>query len=136
MKTTDFVPITLIQSGGACPIRRAELKALVGAEAITGGACHIDVRTAGPRQIPVSVAGIAVTNRLKDLKHATYVTVCVCVCGGGCTMTRPKESGYHLEGQVSHAGRKVRAITSSQLFELEDGRLVNVGTLHLCLPSE
>lgn len=129
MKATDFAPLTLIQSGGACPIRRAELKALIGAEAITEGACHIDVRTAGPWQIPVSVAGLAVTGRFNDLKHETHVTV-----WGKRTMTRPKESGYTLEGQVSIAGRKVRAFTSSQLFELEDGRLVNVGTLHLCLP--
>ena len=46
-------------------------------------------------------------------------------------MSAPKESGYAMEGRVSLGGRKYSAFTASQLFELPDGRLVNVATVFL-----
>ena len=45
------------------------------------------------------------------------------------TMSRPRSCGYDMEGTISLAGRKSSAFTSSQLFELPDGRLVNAGII-------
>lgn len=55
------------------------------------------------------------------------------------TLSACRSSGYQLEGRVSvngrngRNGRKVRGFTSSQLFELPDGKLINVATIHACL---
>lgn len=51
---------------------------------------------------------------------------------GWRALSNPKESGYVQEGTVSIAGQKVRAFTSSQLFEREDGSLCDVAILYLC----
>jgi hypothetical protein len=47
-------------------------------------------------------------------------------------MSHPVQSGHALEGQVSVMGHKYRAFTSSQMFELPDGKLVNVAIIHVC----
>ena len=41
-----------------------------------------------------------------------------------------REDGYCMRGVISLNGKKRRVFTSSQLFELPDGRLVNVAVLH------
>lgn len=46
-----------------------------------------------------------------------------------------KSCGYHAEGRISFGGRKRRVFTSSRLFELPDGRLVDVAILHLFAPT-
>lgn len=45
------------------------------------------------------------------------------------TLSKPRESGYQLEGYVSIAGKTYSAFTTSQLFELEDGHLIDVATI-------
>jgi hypothetical protein len=50
-------------------------------------------------------------------------------------MHHPKESGYQMEGKVSIGGKKVRAFTSSRLFERPDGSLIDVAILVVCLPD-
>jgi hypothetical protein len=47
-------------------------------------------------------------------------------------MTNPRSMGYDMEGRLSLGGKKIPAFTSSQLFELPNGHLVSVATLHLC----
>ena len=44
-------------------------------------------------------------------------------------MSKPRASGYDLEGQISLNGAKTSAFTSSQLFELPDGHLVDCGII-------
>lgn len=44
----------------------------------------------------------------------------------------PKSMGCDMEGTISLGGKRRHVFTSSQLFELPDGRLVDVATLHLC----
>lgn len=58
------------------------------------------------------------------------------------TMSRPKESGYNMEGRVSIAGKTHSAFTSSKLFERPDGSLVDVAVFVIrgkpkmkCLPA-
>jgi hypothetical protein len=45
-------------------------------------------------------------------------------------MGKLKQSGHHLEGQASIKGKKVSAFTSSQLWQLPDGRLFETATIH------
>jgi len=49
------------------------------------------------------------------------------------SMARPRPMGYDMEGKISLGGVKVRAFTSSQLFELPDGKLINAFVLFACL---
>lgn len=49
---------------------------------------------------------------------------------------KPKESGYVHEGVVSVGGEKLRAFTSSRLFERPDGSLCDVGVLYICRKKE
>jgi len=45
------------------------------------------------------------------------------------TMSNPRQSGYNMEGVVSVGGRKSTCFTSSQLFELPCGKLVDVAVI-------
>lgn len=45
------------------------------------------------------------------------------------SMSRPVEDGYCMRGYVSVGGKKCKAFTSSQLFELPCGKLVNVAVI-------
>jgi hypothetical protein len=45
------------------------------------------------------------------------------------TMSNPKQSGYDMEGVVSIGGKKSTCFTSSQLFELPCGKLVDVAVI-------
>ena len=49
---------------------------------------------------------------------------------GKRTMGKLKESGYQLEGKVSLGGRTISAFTSSQMFQLPDGRLLESAVIH------
>jgi len=51
-------------------------------------------------------------------------------------MHHPKESGYQMEGKVSIGGKKIRAFTSSRLFERPDGSLIDIAILVVCLKEE
>lgn len=44
-------------------------------------------------------------------------------------MSRPMEDGYCMRGYVSVGGKKYKAFTSSQLFELPCGKLVDVAVI-------
>jgi hypothetical protein len=45
------------------------------------------------------------------------------------TMSNPRQSGYDMEGVVSVGGRKSTCFTSSQMFELPCGKLVDVAVI-------
>ena len=47
-------------------------------------------------------------------------------------LSKPKGSGYVLEGHISIDGKKIRAFTSSTLFQRPDGSLVDVAILYVC----
>jgi len=52
---------------------------------------------------------------------------------GERSLDKAQESGYQLEGKVTLGGDRWRAFTSSQLFELPSGKLVDVAILHVCV---
>lgn len=45
------------------------------------------------------------------------------------TMSRPRPMGFDMEGHISLNGKRVSAFTSSQLFELPGGRLIDVAVI-------
>lgn len=51
------------------------------------------------------------------------------------SLEKPKQSGYDLEGYVSINGERLRAFTSSAMFEV-NGKLVDVAILYVCRPKE
>jgi len=98
---------------------------------LTGGEKRLDVETFGPWRIPVRLRGLCVTTEFD--KTCGYTRSKGFACFGVRTMTRPRESGYQMEGQVSVMGRKVRAFTSSKLFQLPSGKLIDCGVIFACL---
>lgn len=89
-----------------------------------------ELKTFGPWRIPISYRALTTSSRWDDTRG--YTIALSQTFFGPRTMTNVHQSGYVLEGRVSVNGRKHRAFTSSQLFELPSGRLVNVATIHVC----
>lgn len=115
---------------GALPITREELLAFGITEAeIQAGAARGKLETRGPWFVPVRFTALCVScDWAPGSGHRRSETVY-----GVRTLSRPVQSGHVLEGRVSVNGRSVRGFTSSQLFELPDGHLVDVATIHACL---
>lgn len=116
---------------GAIPATEEQLAALgVTPAEITAGEKHFATTHRGPWQITASIAAVVEhTEWNRELIHRPATRIRFWPVR---RMTNPRESGYQMEGQVSLGGRKIPAFTSSQLFELPDGRLIEIATLHLC----
>ena len=76
------------------------------------GEQRFEMKHHGPWNVIVSIRALAIT-----LDGKVF---------GMRRMSRPKESGYQMEGRVNIGHRKYRAFTSSKLFERPDGSLVDV----------
>lgn len=83
---------------------------------------RFDFETRGPWGIIARIAGLAIEPDGK--------------IWGWRELKRPKESGYVHEGHVNVGGERVRAFTSSRLFERPDGSLCSVACLYLCRKKE
>jgi hypothetical protein len=114
------------------PITYTELVALgITTEEIGNGEARGELKTCGPWQLPVSFRALCMSREWGE-----YSSVTSAKAYGIRTLSAPRQEGYVLEGTVSVNGRKVRGFTSSQLFELPDGKLVNVATIHACIKNE
>lgn len=111
---------------GAIPATIDQLHALGVTDAeIEAGEKRFETRHRGPWSICVSVRAIVADCDYKpDTRRARFYPA--------RTAHDMKECGYHSEGRVSFGGRKRHVFTSSQLFELPDGRLIDVAILHVC----
>lgn len=120
---------------GALPITREELIALgVNAEAIDKGAVHGDLKTRGPWGIPVTYSALCMSVVWTPEEKQKFTSERESETAYGMrTLSGIHQSGHQLEGRVSVNGKKVRGFTSSQLFELPDGKLVEVATIHACV---
>lgn len=117
---------------GSIPATEAQLLALgVAPEEIAAGEKRSDSTHSGPWQICESIAAVVEWKDYVEGEHGIATTARACFWPVR-RMHRPRSSGYAMEGWISLGGKKVPAFTGSQLFELPDGRLVNVATLHLC----
>jgi len=81
---------------------------------------RLEIETHGPWSIISKCRGLAIRKNLKTGDVTVY---------GYRTLSNPRQTGYELEGWVSIAGIKRSAFTSSHLFELENGHLIDVGVL-------
>jgi hypothetical protein len=127
MKT---IPIIELQNppAGAIPATVQQLLDLgVTQEEIDSGQCRGKLDARYPWGYIVGYRAIVETSQYREEwpRNRTYAAFYPMR-----QLSRPTESGYHLEGRVSRAGRKRSAFTSSQLFQLPDGRLVDVATIH------
>lgn len=128
MKKTE--PLTLKAGVGSTPIPQEDAIRFFGQEAIDAGERRGEIETRGPWNIISSYKALAVTATWKDI-GISYDVVDEYTLHGDRILSGAHESGYQLEGHVSIDGKKRSAFTSSILFELPGGRLINVAVIHV-----
>ena len=110
----------------AVPLTLAQWQEFIGGE-------PRDVRgefeTVGPWSIVKSYKALAIS-RVYPKDHSNSFPESITLYGSR-TLSKPKESGYQLEGQVSINGEKRRGFTSSVMFDVE-GKLCEVAAIHVC----
>ena len=120
-------PITLKAGAGSTPIAESDAIRLFGSDAIVAGELRGEVTTRGPWDEVRSYRAITTTATWKPGPISNYVDEYT-IHGFRTMSARP--SGYDLEGFVSIGGKKHSCFTSSILFELPNGKLVNVAVIH------
>ena len=106
---------------GTCAIITAEqMNELFTPAELEAGEKRHECATRGPWQIIASVKGLAVDEKTQTIY-------------GMRTLDSARSMGYDMEGRVKVNGKRVRAFTSSLLFELPDKRLISCGILYLCM---
>jgi len=124
-------PFTVDYVTGAVPLTQAQADLIFTQEDIAKGQKRGQMKLFGPWQILVSYKALAISqdgwpnyeNKWKGCHQTIH---------GLRTLTQCRESGYEQEGRVSVKGKKFRGFTSSQLFELPDGKLVDCAIIHVC----
>lgn len=97
-------------------------------EQLTDGQIRGEITSRGPWQTISSYRALAVSGRTWDGEALTVY--------GICSLNEARECGHELEGRVSVNGKTYRGFTTSVLFELPDGKLIDVAAIHVCLPNE
>lgn len=85
-----------------------------------------DIETRGPWDILSKFSALATAQDLSQPGGPLKIY-------GTRSLSRPKQVSYALEGAVSIARHRYRGFTSSALFQLADGRLLNCCIIHVCL---
>jgi hypothetical protein len=114
------LPITIPRVTGATPIDRATLCLLIGAKAVVEGEMRFTSTHVGPWHICRSITGLCTAH------EGGQLTIYGMWTAHGIT-----QPGSWSEGRVSVAGKKRTCFTSSQMFVLPCGKLVDVAVLHL-----
>ena len=81
---------------------------------------RLEIETRGPWSIISKCRGLAMRQNFDTGEVTIY---------GQRILSNARQSGYELEGWVSIGGVKRSGFTSSHLFEMEDGHLIDVGIL-------
>jgi hypothetical protein len=128
-----LLPLTIDNPpAGAIKITSRELLAFgIPQTALDAGEMRGDLKTIGMWHIPVSYRALAMSCVWDN--SAGYTVTKSATIYGVRTLADCKQSGHELEGRISIAGKRVRGFTSSQLFEIENGKLVNIATIHACV---
>jgi len=123
------------QIKAALPITCDELLALgVPLSAINAGEMHGALKSVGPWGIPVSYRALCMSVVWTPEAHQRFTAERESETAYGMrTLSKVRQSGHQLEGRVSVGGKSVRGFTSSQLFELPTGKLIEVATIYACL---
>jgi hypothetical protein len=115
-------PLTLPAEPGCVPITEAQWIRYI-SPTLTD--LRGDLQTVGPWHLPVRYIAPCLTYVWGE--HSTIQSVTLY---GPRTLLRLRESGYHLEGQLSLCGRTVSGFTSAEMFRLPDGRLLETSVIH------
>lgn len=125
-------PIALPQvSPGCFAVTSEQAAALFSPAELSAGEKRLTVKSVGEWHVPVSATGLAVSFDHDADRADYYANPQPLIVYGERTMTNWKQLGYEAEGKVSIGGKRVRAFTSSKLFQLPDGQLLSCGVLHL-----
>ena len=124
IKRLSRTPLTLNAPSGAVPITMEQWQAFIGPYYQDQS---FDIKTVGPWCIPISCKALAVSYTWSN-GFTDTITL-----HGKRSLQKPRQESYHLAGSVSINGKKVRGFTSSQLFKLPDGRLLDVAVIHACV---
>lgn len=118
-----LTPLTLPAGAGCTAITAEQFRLYLGPDLteIRG-----NLETCGPWQLPVRYHAPAISIVWGPNNSAETITLY-----GWRIMCDLKEAGYHLEGRCSIAGRKRSAFTSSQLWQLPDGTLLDTAVIHV-----
>lgn len=128
MKTQPL--FVLPYEAGAIPITEAQARLLFTDAELEKGEARGEIKHFGPWQIIQSYRAICTSNTFnREVYPTEHGPLHVY---GKRVLSHPRESGYQLEGSVSIGGKSFRAFTSSQLFELPNGKLINAATIHAC----
>lgn len=125
-RKSPVIRLTLPPSG-SIPVSQAQLFALGFTVAeINAGEKRLDVETQGPWSLVSRLSGIVERGEFRKDGSSRMEWV---EFYPARAMSRPRQSGYDMEGHLSLNGKKHSAFTSSQMFELPDGHLVDCTVL-------
>ncbi len=123
MKNTVF-PFTTAGVGSK-PLTEEQAKAIFTQADIAAGQKRGELKTFGPWHQPLTYKALACSQDFEAPGKPMTVL-------GERTLTKVRESGHELEGRISVAGKSYRGFTSSCLFELPNGTLVDCAIIHVC----
>lgn len=125
-------PVLCRYEPGAIAIETATLESLIGPEAIAKRERRFDIETVGPWHILRSIRGLAMTVESREPHHLDpdKTSPATVAFHGLRTGHDCRPQGTCTDCQVSVGGRKRSAFTTSHLFKLPDGRLIDVAVLY------
>jgi hypothetical protein len=123
---------------GALPITRKELIDIGVPESdIDAGCSQGDLKTFGPWQLPISYQAIVISKEYTPEASRRFTAETeMALMFGYRKMRNIRQSGYEIEGWLSIGGKRVSGFSASQLLELEDGKLINIATIHARIRKE
>lgn len=105
---------------GTPSLTEEQARELLTPDEITKGEKRGRLTTRAPWGTPVGYTALAVDEKAQ-------------IIYGTRTLQDVKQLGHELEGRVEVDGKRVRGFTSSILFTLADGRLVDVAIIYVCM---
>lgn len=117
------LPLHLQFQSGATPITNEQAALFLSPEDIAKGEQRAKHSIRMPWGFTISLSALAISHNFETGALIVW---------GHRQLSKPREDGYCMAGGVSVAGKTKRAFTSSMLFELPDGKLVDVAIIHVC----
>ncbi len=119
---------------GAIKLTEAQARLLFTDTDIEKGEQRGETKSIGPWQIPVTYQALCTSNIFyRDTYPVEHGPLHVY---GKRVLFDLKASGYQLEGRVKVNGVSRRGFTSTQLFELPNGKLIDAAIIHACGAAE
>ena len=129
------LPITLPYRSGCYHATAAQASLLFTSTEIAKGEARLFTLTYGPWQILKSIRGWLTTG-----EKVSTGAVSPCLMEGPTsitfhsvlTMSRPRNNGYGIVGNMRFKGKGERVIDIAPLIQIDGGQLVSVQCLHVC----